>query len=230
MAKRRLVLVREDRLGQWFEQRHEALDAVGQRPWRDRQPHVGQPARDPMQRPAADESFVEHARPDADPVGRGLEQPRHRRRGHLPRRGGAVATPAPARPHDGVLVGLDIDLEQSGAPLAVGGIGTPEVRRREDEIRAVLALDDAAMQVPQARPAVPRWQRQLRRRVNDGNVSNSFEELLVEVGRDEASAVFSSAQLDERFVNAQFTGWRCREPLDDRVPKSATSQPVRSFQ
>ena len=45
VAQRRLVLVREDRLGQRLEQRHEALDAVGQRPRRDGQPHVGQPGR-----------------------------------------------------------------------------------------------------------------------------------------------------------------------------------------
>ncbi len=71
-------------------------------------------------RAQADEPFVEHARPDADPVGRGLEQPRHRRRGHFARRGRAVATTA--RPDDGVLVSLDIDLEQRGAALAVGGV------------------------------------------------------------------------------------------------------------
>ena len=55
-------------------------------------------------------------------------QPRHRRRGHVPRRGRALATPAPAGPDDGVLVGLDIDLEESGAPLAVGGIGLAAAR------------------------------------------------------------------------------------------------------
>ena len=38
MAQRRLVLVRKDRLGQRLEQRHEPLQAVGQRPRRDRQP------------------------------------------------------------------------------------------------------------------------------------------------------------------------------------------------
>ena len=135
VAQRRGVLVREDRLGQGLEQRHEALDAVGQRPRRDRQPHVGEPRRDPMQGTAADEAFVEHARPDADPVGRGVEQPRHRRRGHVARRGRALATPAPAGPDDGVLVGLDIDLEQSGAPLAVGGIGLAAARTYARDLR-----------------------------------------------------------------------------------------------
>ena len=43
MAQRRLVLMREDRLGHRLEQRHEALQSVGQRPGRDRQPLVGQP-------------------------------------------------------------------------------------------------------------------------------------------------------------------------------------------
>ena len=128
MAQRGGVPVREDRLGQRLEQRHEALDAVGQRPRRDRQPHVGEPRRDPMQGTAADEPFVEHTRPDADPVRRGLEQPRHRRRGHLARRGRAVATAAVARPDDGVLVGFDLDLEESGAALAVGGIGLAAAR------------------------------------------------------------------------------------------------------
>ena len=81
-----------------------------------------------MQGTAADEAFVEHARPDADSVGRGLEQPRHRRRGHLARRRRAVAAAAVARAHDGVLPGLDIDLEQSGAALAVGDIGLAAAR------------------------------------------------------------------------------------------------------
>ena len=43
MAQRRLVLVRKDRLGQRLEQRHEPLQAVGQRPRRDRQPLGGHP-------------------------------------------------------------------------------------------------------------------------------------------------------------------------------------------
>ena len=90
-----------------------------------------------MQRPVADEAFVEHAHPDADPVGRGLEQPRHRRRGHVPRRGGALATPTPARPDDGVLVGLDIDLDEGGAPLAVGGIGLAAARTYARILRRV---------------------------------------------------------------------------------------------
>ena len=38
MTQRRSVLVREDRLVQRVEQRHEALGAVGQRPGRYRQP------------------------------------------------------------------------------------------------------------------------------------------------------------------------------------------------
>ena len=137
VAQRRAVLMREDRLGQRLEQRHEALDAVGQRPRRDRQPHIGQPGRDPMQGTAADEAFVEHAHPDADPVGRVVEQPRHRRRGHIPRRGGALAGPAPARPDDSVLVSLDIDLEESGAPLAVGGIGLAATRTYARILRRV---------------------------------------------------------------------------------------------
>ena len=36
-----------------------------------------QPGRDPAQRAQTDEALIEHARPDADPVGRGLEQPGH---------------------------------------------------------------------------------------------------------------------------------------------------------
>ena len=90
-----------------------------------------------MQGTAADEPFVEHARPDADPVGRGLEQPRHRRRGHLARRGRAVATAAVARPDDGVLVSLDVDLEESGAALAVGGIGLAAARTHARILRRI---------------------------------------------------------------------------------------------
>ncbi len=93
-----------------------------------------------MQRPAADEPFVEHARPDADPVRRGLEQSHRRRRGHLPRRGGAVASPAPARPDDGALAGLDIDLEEGGAPLAVGDIGLAATRADPRIFRRVARL------------------------------------------------------------------------------------------
>ena len=81
-----------------------------------------------MQRTTTDEALIKHARPDADPVGRGLEEPRHRRRGHLARRGSAVATAAVARPDDDVLPGLDIDLEESGAALAVGDIGLAAAR------------------------------------------------------------------------------------------------------
>ena len=47
-----VVLVREDRLGERLEQRHEALDAVGQGPRRDHQPHIGQPGREGQCSPA----------------------------------------------------------------------------------------------------------------------------------------------------------------------------------
>ena len=90
-----------------------------------------------MQGSAADEALVEHAHPDADPVGRVVEQPRHRRRGHLARRGGAVATAAVARPDDGVFVGLDIDIEKSGAPLAIGDIGLAATRTYARILRRV---------------------------------------------------------------------------------------------
>ena len=152
MTQRRGVLVRENRLGQRLEQRHEALDAVGQRPRRDRQPHIGQPGRDPMQGTAADEALVEQAHPDADPVGRVVEQPRHRRRGHFPRRGGAVADPAVARPDDRVLVCLDFDFEEGGAPLAIGGIGLAATRTDARILRRIarflLLLEPGALGPP----------------------------------------------------------------------------------
>ena len=53
MTQRRSVLVREDRLVQRVEQRHEALGAVGQRPGRYRQPPFGHPRRDAVERAEA---------------------------------------------------------------------------------------------------------------------------------------------------------------------------------
>ena len=140
VAQRRLVLVREDRLGQRLEQRHEALDAVGQRPRRDGQPHVGQPGRDSMQGAAVDEALEEDAHPYADPVRRVVEQPRHRGRRHFLRRRGALAGSEPARPDDSVLVGLDLDFDQRGATLAVGDIGLAATRTHARIFRGVALL------------------------------------------------------------------------------------------
>ena len=123
VAHRRPVLVREDRPGERLEQRHEALQAVGQRSRRDCQPLVRQPRRDPAQRTQARTEFEQEARPDAGPVGRSGEQPRHRRRRHLQGRGCAVATPAPAGTDHPARVGLDLDLDDARATLAVGDIG-----------------------------------------------------------------------------------------------------------
>ena len=60
MAQRRLVLMREDRLGHRLEQRHEALQSVGQRPGRDRQPLVGQPRGNAVQGPEAETTYIQH--------------------------------------------------------------------------------------------------------------------------------------------------------------------------
>ena len=125
MAHRRLVLVREDRVCQRLEQRHEALYAVGQCARRDRQPHGGQPCRDAMERSAAHKTLEEDARPHADAVGRVVEEARLRGCRHFPRRGRAVACPAPARPDDPARVGPDLDLEDGRGTLAIGHIGLP---------------------------------------------------------------------------------------------------------
>ena len=114
MAQRRGVLVREDRLEQRLEQRYEALQAVDQRPRRDRQAMAGEPRRDAVNGPEAGAVFEEEARPEADPVRRPDEQPRHRGRRHLHGRGRALARPAPSRTADHALVGLDLDLDEAG--------------------------------------------------------------------------------------------------------------------
>ena len=77
MAQRRVVLVREDRVGHRLEQRHETGHAAGQGARRDRQSLVGQPCADALQRTQARIAFEQEARPDADPVGRVGEQSGH---------------------------------------------------------------------------------------------------------------------------------------------------------
>ena len=120
MTQRRLVLVREDRLGQRLEERHEALYAVGQRPRRDRQLYIRQRCRDPVQGTAADKALEQEAPLYADAVGRVVEQPRHRGRRHFKGRGRTVATPASAGPDDLAGVGFDLDLGDGRGTLAVG--------------------------------------------------------------------------------------------------------------
>ena len=123
MAQRRLVLVREDRLGHRLEQRHEALQSVGQRPGRDRQPLVGQPRGHAVQGPQASTVLEQEACPEADPVGRPGEQPRHRGRRHFQGRRCAVAIPAPPGTDDPACVGLDFDLDDGRGTLAVRHVG-----------------------------------------------------------------------------------------------------------
>ena len=69
MAQRRRVLVREDRLGQRLEQRHEAGHAVGQRPRGERQPLAGHPGGYALQGAQAGVALEQEARPDAGAVG-----------------------------------------------------------------------------------------------------------------------------------------------------------------
>ena len=123
MAQRRLVLMREDRLGHRLEQRHEALQSVGQRPGRDRQPLVGQPRGNAVQGPQAGTVLEQEACPEADPVGRVGEQPRHRGRRHFQGRRCAVAIPAPPGTDDPACVGLDFDLDDGRGTLAVRHVG-----------------------------------------------------------------------------------------------------------
>ena len=125
VAHRHLVLVREDRLGEGFEQRQEAGHAAGHRPRRDCQPLVRQPRRDTTQGPEAGKTLEEDARPDGGPTGRPGEQPWHRWRRHLQGRGRTVATPAVAGTDDSADVGLDLDLDDGRGKLAIGDIGLP---------------------------------------------------------------------------------------------------------
>ena len=93
-----------------------------------------------MQGTAADEALEQNADPHADPVGRGVEQPRLRRRRHFPGRGRAVATAAPAGPDDSAFVGLDLDLDDGRDPLAVGDVGLPAAGTRARILRRVALL------------------------------------------------------------------------------------------
>ena len=122
------------------EQRHEALDAVGQGSRRDRQPLIPHPGCDPVQRTQADTVLEEKARPDADPVGRVVEQPLRRGRGHFQGRGGAVATPAPACAQDPANVGLDLDLDLARGTLAVGDIGLAAAGAGARGLRRIASL------------------------------------------------------------------------------------------
>ena len=143
MAQRRLVLVREDRPGDWLEQWHEAEHAVGERPGRDRQPPVGQPRGDPLERAVAGIAFEQDAGPHADSVGRVAEQPRHRGRRHFDRRRRAAAGPAPARTADHTLVGLDVDLDERGdigADRRIGLAATGAHTRLLRRVDLLLAL------------------------------------------------------------------------------------------
>ena len=63
------------------------------------------------------------ARPEAGPVERSGEQPRHRGRRHFHGRRRALAGPAPARTADHALVGLYLDLDEGGFLGAVRRIG-----------------------------------------------------------------------------------------------------------
>ena len=125
MAQRRLVLVREDRLGHGLEQRHEALQAVGQRPGRDRHPLAGEPRGNASHGAEAGTVLEQEARPEAGPIERSGEQPGHRGRRHFHGRGRALAGPAPARTADHAFVGLDLDLDEGGFLGAVRHIGLP---------------------------------------------------------------------------------------------------------
>ncbi len=141
MAQRRVVLVREDRVGHRLEQRHETGHAAGQGARRDRQSLVGQPCADALQRTQARIAFEQEARPDADPVGRVGEQPWHGGRRHFHGRRRAVACPAPARAADHSLVGLDLDLDKGGLFGAVGRIGVPAAGTHTRIGRQVMLFD-----------------------------------------------------------------------------------------
>ncbi len=136
MAQPRLVLAREDRLPERLEQGRHAARAVGQRPRRDRQALACQPGRDTAAGPHEHEALVQDKRPHAGPEGRAGEQPRRRRRRHLGRRGGAVASPAPARADDPPPVRLHLDFDDFRVMRAVGDAGLaaagtgPRVLRR----------------------------------------------------------------------------------------------------
>ncbi len=144
MAQSRFVLVREDRIGQRLEQRHEAGHTVGQRPGRDQQPPIRQPRPNPVERAEAAIALEQETRPHADPVERVVEQPRHRRRRHFQGRGRAVTAPAPAGTDDPACVGSDLALDDGGFLGTVWRIGLsatrahPRILRRVELFHALL--------------------------------------------------------------------------------------------
>ena len=140
MAQRRLVLVRKDRLGQRLEQRHEPLQAVGQRPRRDRQPLGGHPRGNAVHGAEAGTVLEQEACPEAGPVERPGEQPRHRGRRHFHGRRRALAGPAPARTADHALVGLDLDLDEGGFLGACSAHRAARTGRRRTHPAAGCAL------------------------------------------------------------------------------------------
>ena len=86
---------------------------------------AGEPRGDAVNGPEAGTVLEQKARPEADPVRRPEEQPRHRGRRHFHGRGSAVAAPAQTRAADHALVGLDLDLDEGGLLGAVRRIGLP---------------------------------------------------------------------------------------------------------
>ena len=111
MAQRRLVLVRKDRLGQRLEQRR---TASGCRPASPARPSaLGRTSTRRGARGGSRHMLEQEACPEAGPVERPGEQPRHRGRRHFHGRRRARAGPAPARTGH-ALVGLDLDLDEGG--------------------------------------------------------------------------------------------------------------------
>ena len=107
-----------------------------QRPRRDRQPLGGHPRGNAVHGAEAGTVLEQEACPEAGPVERPGEQPRHRGRRHFHGRRRALAGPAPARTADHALVGLDLDLDEGGFLGAVRRIELPapaadaRIRRR----------------------------------------------------------------------------------------------------
>ena len=91
----------------------------------------------------------QEARPEADPVGRVGEQPRHRGRRHFQGRRCAVAIPAPPGTDDPACVGLDFDLDDGRGTLAVRHVGL----RATGTHPRILRADCALRFVPRARAA-----------------------------------------------------------------------------
>ena len=81
-----------------------------------------------------------------------------------------------------------------------------------------------------ARPAVPLRYGQHRSGIDVPFIQSGFDEPLVEIGGNQANSLFGPRKGNERPMDAERRGGRCRETIDDRAPQDRRSQAFRPLQ